>query len=155
MRDLGPFAGADRPDPGRGAQVHAPTRRNEGCMNEHGWENQMRRRPSIVVLCPECGERRVEPRAVTVRYCVDDGAWSYRFRCPDCRGVAVAASREPALLDAVGAGAHYEEWMLPTELLEHPDGPPFCLADVLDLHLALLEPDWFDALAHLDLDAPR
>src|ERR1700748_202048 len=104
-------------------------------MNEQkGWETEMRKGPRIVVLCPDCGEQRVAPGDVTVRNCVDDGAWSYRFTCPQCGGITVAESVEHALLAAVGAGSHMEEWSLAAELLEQPDGPPFALADVLELH---------------------
>jgi hypothetical protein len=124
-------------------------------MYERGWEQDMRQGTRIVVMCPDCGESRVSPGAVTVRNCVDDGSWSYRFTCPECRGITLGESVERALLDAVGAGADFEEWTLPTELLERPDGPRFCLADVLELHLALLEPDWFDEVSKCDLDAPR
>jgi predicted RNA-binding Zn-ribbon protein involved in translation (DUF1610 family) len=124
-------------------------------MNEQGWETEMRKAPRIVVLCPDCGEQRVAPDDVTVRNCLDDGAWSYRFTCPECGGITVGESVERSLLDAVGAGAHFEEWTLPAELLERPDGPPFCLADVLEMHLALLEPDWLDELRCDFDDAPR
>jgi hypothetical protein len=115
----------------------------------------MKQGTRIVVKCPDCGELRVPPTAVTVRNCVDNGTWSYRFTCTGCGGITVGESVERALLDAVGAGAGFEEWTLPTELLERPDGPPFCLADILELHLALLEPDWFDEIDKCDLDAPR
>jgi hypothetical protein len=109
----------------------------------------------IVVKCPDCGELRVSPREVTVRNCVDNGTWSYRFTCPSCHGRTVGKSVEIALLNAVGAGANLEEWTLPTELLERPDGAPFTLVDVLELHLAMLEPDWFDEISCCDLDAQR
>jgi hypothetical protein len=60
-----------------------------------------------------------------------------------------------ALMRAVDAGAAFEGWTLPTELLERPDGPPFTIVDVLDLHLLLLEPDWFEQISACDLDAQR
>ena len=109
----------------------------------------------IVVKCPDCGEFRVSPREVTVRCCVDDGTWSYRFTCPNCGGITIGESLERSLMDAIGAGAHLEEWTLPTELLERPDGPPFTTTDILELHLAMLEPDWFDGISCCDLDAQR
>jgi hypothetical protein len=109
----------------------------------------------VVVECPDCGEVRVPPREVTVRNCLDNGTWSYRFTCPRCHGRTVGKSVEAALLNAVGAGASLEEWTLPAELLERPDGPPFTLVDVLELHLAMLEPDWFDEISCCDLDAQR
>jgi hypothetical protein len=109
----------------------------------------------IVVKCPDCGELRVPPSQVTVRNCLDDGTWSYRFTCPSCNGRTVGRSVESALMNAIGAGAHLEEWTLPAELLERPDGPPFTVVDVLELHLVMLEPGWFDEISCCDLDAQR
>jgi hypothetical protein len=109
----------------------------------------------IVVSCPDCGEHRVAPEAVTVRSCVDTGAWSYRFVCPSCRRPTVGESVLAALLDAVEAGAAVEAWELPAHLDRRPGGPPFTPADVLALHLVLLEPDWFDELRRCELDSER
>jgi hypothetical protein len=38
-------------------------------------------------------------------------------------------------------------WELPAELLEAHDGPPLNLDDLLDLHLLLEDPDWFQVLS--------
>ena len=103
----------------------------------------MTQRVQIVVQCPDCGDMRVAPEAVTVRSCIDTDAWSYRFTCPKCHLRTIGYTATAALLDAVDAGADFEAWMLPTDLGDRPEGPPFTLADVLELHLLLLEPDWF------------
>jgi hypothetical protein len=110
---------------------------------------------SIIVMCPDCGEQRLSPEAVTVRSCVDTGVWSYRFTCPGCHLPTVGDSVMTALLDAVDAGASLEAWALPTNLDRHPSGPPFTLVDVLELHLLLLERNWFDELQRYELDAER
>jgi hypothetical protein len=109
----------------------------------------------IIVKCPDCGERRVPPEAVTVRSCVDNGVWSYRFTCPGCHLPAVGESAMKSLLDTVDAGASLEAWSLPTDLDRRPSGPPFTLVDVLELHLLLLEPNWFDELERCEHDAER
>jgi rRNA maturation protein Nop10 len=109
----------------------------------------------IVVRCPECGDRRVSPEAVTVRSCVDNGAWTYRFTCSGCGLPTVGESTLPPLLEAVEAGAGLEAWELPTHLDRRPQGAPFTLADVLELHLLLLEPNWFEELRGCDHDFER
>jgi predicted RNA-binding Zn-ribbon protein involved in translation (DUF1610 family) len=109
----------------------------------------------IVVKCPDCGDLRVSPEAVTVRSCVDDGAWSYRFTCPSCHRATVGKSVMKPLMEAVDAGAGFEAWTMPTDLDVRPVGPLFTLADVLELHLLLLEPDWFDELRRCELDSER
>jgi predicted RNA-binding Zn-ribbon protein involved in translation (DUF1610 family) len=106
----------------------------------------MTQRMQIVVECPDCGDMRVSPEDVTVRSCIDTDEWSYRFICPKCQLRTIGRSVTAALLDAVDAGADFEAWTLPAGLDEEPTGPPFTLADVLEMHLLLLEPDWFDDL---------
>jgi hypothetical protein len=109
----------------------------------------------IVVRCPECGEHRVAPEAVTVRSCVDNGVWSYRFTCPGCLLPTLGESTLSPLLDAVNAGAGLEAWELPTDLDRRPAGAAFTPVDVLELHLLLLEPNWFEELQRCGLDAER
>jgi predicted RNA-binding Zn-ribbon protein involved in translation (DUF1610 family) len=116
----------------------------------------MTNRPCIVVKCPECGDQRVSPDAVTVRCCVDDGGgWSYRFACPSCGRRAVGESLVSALMDAIDSGAGFESWSS-ADVEEGRDAPPFTAAQEVELHLLLLEPDWFDELRRCtDLDRER
>jgi uncharacterized Zn finger protein len=101
----------------------------------------------IVVRCPDCGESRVQVGEVTLRECVDTGGWTYRARCPQCGVLFVDVTQRDAALRVLVAGAPVESWLLPAELDERPDGPPLTLTDLLELHLLLLEPDWFEQLA--------
>ena len=103
---------------------------------------------SLVVKCPDCVETRVAPRDVTIRHCVDDDTWSYRFECPLCRRRGVAATGKAAAMDAIGAGSSFEPWHFPAEFAERPVvGPPISDIDVLEFHLDIQEPDWMDELA--------
>jgi hypothetical protein len=108
----------------------------------------------IVVRCPECGDARVAPEEVTVRSCVDNSDWSYRFTCPRCLLPTVGQSRIEPLLDAVSAGAGLESWTLPVETHDQ-DAPLFTDVDILELHLLMIEPDWLDELRRYDLEAGR
>ena len=112
--------------------------------------------PGIMILvnCPDCSQVRVEPSDVTLRNCVDDQSWSYRFTCPHCDRLAVAETEGEAALGAVAAGALLERWHLPAELREQHDGPPLEPDDVLSFHELLLEPRWFEALVQRGEDDP-
>ena len=101
----------------------------------------------VVVKCPQCAEVRVRSSEVTLRECVDDETWSYRFLCPQCGQRVVAHTGRVAALGAISVGARLERWSLPAEAFEAHSGSPITLGDVLDLHELLLGPDWFEALA--------
>jgi hypothetical protein len=112
--------------------------------------DRRRRKPCVfaVVDCPECGERRVDPLAVTVRARIDIDEWSYRFTCPTCARRAVASTSRAAALQAVEEGSSLETWRWSIETREpERDGPPMSLADLLDLRVALSEPDWLETLS--------
>jgi hypothetical protein len=100
----------------------------------------------IVVKCIDCGINRVPLEAVVVRYCLDDERWTYRFRCPDCDCLAASRSSARAAFAAVMGGAVLETWRFPAEVDERPSGPPITWSDLLELHLALDEPDFIDSL---------
>lgn len=102
---------------------------------------------TLVVRCTTCGDVRVAPFDVTIRNCVDNDEWSYWFHCPGCtRRSAGSTHRRPAL-DAILSGSAFETWATPAEVFERPTGAPFTLADVVELRLRLIEPDWTDELA--------
>ncbi len=101
----------------------------------------------VVVRCPDCGDGRVEARAVTVRSCTDNDDWSYRFTCASCGVRAVASTARIAALRAMAAGATFETWSLPEELDERFDGEQFCEADVAGLVRSVEDPRWLSVLA--------
>jgi hypothetical protein len=109
----------------------------------------------IVVSCPECGDARVSPNDVTVRGCLDDGAWSYRFTCPRCALPTLGMSTKLALRAAVDTGASFEVWTMPTRLDEHPGGPAFSSADVLEIQRLMRDTNWLEEVSRGDLDAER
>jgi hypothetical protein len=112
----------------------------------------MTRQTRIVVNCSHCGVLRVSPPEVTVRGGIDDGAWSYRFICPHCLGHNVGDGAMAALMDAVNAGAAFEARTMPTNLHDHPDGPLFSSADVLEFRRLMLEPNWFYGVTRGDVE---
>jgi predicted RNA-binding Zn-ribbon protein involved in translation (DUF1610 family) len=113
------------------------------------------RRPRLgdtyaLVDCPECGEGRIDPVDVTVRARIESDDWSYRFICPTCERRTVASTSRAAALEAVEAGAGLETWRWSSDGGSTHDGPPLSLADLLELRVALSEPDWLDTLSTSD-----
>lgn len=117
----------------------------------------------IRASCPGCGEVDLRPDDVTLRVVravdglVGDGS-SYRFCCPDCDELVTkpADERIAQLLSTGGvpiedAGTAELEAQLLAELLPpHPEsprgGPRLTHDDLLDLHLQLATPGWFEEL---------
>jgi hypothetical protein len=101
---------------------------------------------NIKAECPRCGAVRLGPPDVTVRVCIDDGAGSYRFRCPTCTTAAVHEA-SPAICALLRqAGCDEEIWTFPAELGERRVGPAFTADDLIDFHLLLSGDDWESAL---------
>ncbi len=102
----------------------------------------------VRVTCPACGVVRVRANRVVVRNCVDDQTWSYRARCSGCDTTFVGMTPAALALPAVAAGLVVELWSLPVPSFRH-SGSAIEAVDALELHLALLEPDWFEELSRV------
>jgi hypothetical protein len=103
----------------------------------------------VKVTCPACGVVRVLAGRVVVRNCIDDQTWSYRARCSQCDTMFVGTTPESLALPAVAAGLAVELWRLPRPSARCA-GSPLQTVDALELHLALLEPDWFEEWARVE-----
>jgi hypothetical protein len=66
--------------------------------------------------------------------------------CPACRVVIAKPADERIVRLLLSGGVQAELWEPPAELLEPRDGPPITYDDLLDLHLALEDPDLWDRL---------
>ncbi len=108
----------------------------------------------VRVTCPGCGVVRVRADRVVLRNCTDDQSWSYRALCPNCDTMFVATTPYALALPAIAAGLQVELWTLPTPSGRY-DGPPIHSVDALELHLALLERDWFEQLERVAPVADR
>jgi len=104
---------------------------------------------TVRAQCPTCHDVQLGIDDLTVRVCADDSSGSYRFMCPTCDQVVdrPASGRIVELL--LSAGAHHETWTWPAELGERPAGPPLTPDDLLDLHMVLQSPRWFEDLVAL------
>jgi hypothetical protein len=102
---------------------------------------------TIRANCPSCGDVQLTDDDLTVRVCSDTDHGSYHFRCPSCRNT-VAKDASQRIVDLlVSSGVRMQVWRLPAELTEPRVGPPITADDVLDFHLLLQSPDWYDDLA--------
>jgi predicted RNA-binding Zn-ribbon protein involved in translation (DUF1610 family) len=101
---------------------------------------------SIRATCPDCGDVDLNVRQLRAQLCVDNEQGSYAFVCPVCE-VEVSRPAEPGVIDLlVSAGVELSIWERPTDDSAGHDGPAFTWDDVLSLHEALEQPDWFDRL---------
>ena len=103
----------------------------------------------VRVTCPACGVVRVRADRVVVRNCVDDETWSYRARCSECDTTFLGFTPATLALPAIAAGLVVETWTLPIPSPRY-SGSALHAVDALELHLAMLEPDWFDQLARVE-----
>lgn len=112
----------------------------------------------IRATCPTCGEVELLAADLVLHRVLDaDGdvrqGTCYRFSCPGCAVVVEKAADEHVAELLVSGGVptedrHDEPPRRPRPL--HPEmpsgGPPLTLDDLLDLHLALEDPAWFDQM---------
>src|SRR5438445_10506067 len=105
----------------------------------------MDHRTHVIVSCRDCGQTRMPADEVTLRGCLDDDQWSYRFTCPGCGLASVESTSVSRALDAVENGLSVETWHYPSELDEPHEGPALNLDDRLAPHRNLVAPDWLYA----------
>ena len=72
--------------------------------------------PIVIVACPSCGSMPVSFKDVTVRVCLDDDIWAYRFLCTGCGTLREAPTWSFLALELMMAGSVCQTW--------HADGDP-------------------------------
>jgi predicted RNA-binding Zn-ribbon protein involved in translation (DUF1610 family) len=100
----------------------------------------------IEATCPQCGTVECEPGAFELAVCNQPESSYYAFRCPACGDRIQKHADERAVELLIAEGVTPRHWSIPAELLESHDGPRLTFDDLLDLHLALERPDWFESL---------
>jgi predicted RNA-binding Zn-ribbon protein involved in translation (DUF1610 family) len=112
--------------------------------------------------CPSCGEIELRPADVVLRRVLDASGQltddsCYRFSCPDCAELVEKPADERIAELLVTGGVAVEDvpdlapsTSAPPLLPPHPErpciGPRITPDDVLDMHLLLEDPTWFDRL---------
>lgn len=102
---------------------------------------------TIKATCPTCGEVELTPDDIELRVCNLAPASYYLFDCPLCTSVVRKPADDRVIQLLISGGVRAVVWEYPAEAGERPDGPPLTHDDLLDFHLLLDQPDWFERLA--------
>lgn len=130
-------------------------------VRDHGRETtkEVGSMTTIRATCPDCGEVDLRPTDIQLTVVRADDLpvapeSRYTFTCPTCtEAVAKPADERIARLLTTGGvdvsvvhrdAAHRQR--APDHPEQPGDGPALTLDDLLDFHLLLQEPDWFDQL---------
>lgn len=106
-----------------------------------------KRATRIRATCPDCGEVELGVPDVTLRAtCARDHGF-YGFICPSCTHPVNKPADERVVALLIGGGVEPLRWDFPAELLEQHGGIPLTYDDILDLHLLLDAPDFWERLA--------
>ncbi|MDX1620038.1 MAG: hypothetical protein R3320_03550 [Nitriliruptorales bacterium] len=125
--------------------------------------NEGRTMTRIRATCPRCGEIDLRPKDIELEVVrsevgeIADGS-RYSFACPDCADTVIkpADERIASLLRSGGVSVTERPAdPRPAHPEDPPGGPAFTRDDLLDLHLLLAEPGWFDEVMSLTSDAGR
>lgn len=108
---------------------------------------------TIRATCPGCGEVELTPDDITLRVCTHGPASYYEFSCPLCAEQIQKPADERVVQLLISGGVAATVWELPEEFSEQRGGAPFTMDDILDLHLLLDSPDWFDRLLQADVSS--
>lgn len=118
---------------------------------------------TIRATCPLCSDEvDLRPHEITL-HLVDpvlapdaDGS-RYGFECPQCEVFVVKPAGQHAVELLIEGGvelctdpvAPWDRQLATPHPESPPEGPPLTYDDLLDLHLALRDPDWFSELEQL------
>lgn len=101
---------------------------------------------TIKATCNRCGEVELTPDDVELRVCTYAPASYYVFDCPVCGGSVQKPADDRVIQLLISGGVRAIVWELPGEIMERHDGPVFTHDDLLDFHLLLEQPNWFEQL---------
>jgi predicted RNA-binding Zn-ribbon protein involved in translation (DUF1610 family) len=101
---------------------------------------------TIRATCPTCGEVELTPDDIELRVCTHAPASYYQFVCPLCAEEIQKPADDRVVQLLISGGVPATVWELPQEVREAHEGPTLTLDDLLDFHLLLEQPDWFQSL---------
>ena len=100
----------------------------------------------IEANCPDCGAVECKPQTFELQVCDQAEASYYVFICPSCNSRIQKHADERAIELLIAEGVTPRQWNLPAEFRETHGGAPLTIDDLLDFHLLLEQPNWFEAL---------
>jgi hypothetical protein len=101
---------------------------------------------TIRATCPTCGEVELTPDDIELRVCTHAPASYYQFVCPLCSDEVQKPADDRVVQLLISGGVPATVWELPQEFRETHEGPILTTDDLLDFHLLLEQPDWFESL---------
>ena len=108
---------------------------------------------TIKATCPGCGEVELTPDDIELRVCTHAPASYYVFGCPACRNPIQKPADDRVIQLLISGGVKALVWELPDEVLEVHSGPAFTHDDLLDFHLLLDQPNWYEHLFRVAQDS--
>ena len=108
---------------------------------------------TIRATCPTCGEVELTPDDIELRVCTHAPASYYVFGCPLCHDPIQKPADDRVIQLLISGGVRALVWELPSEVLENHEGPALTHDDLLDFHLLLEKPDWFEQLFRVTQDS--
>jgi len=108
---------------------------------------------TIKATCPSCGEVELTPDDIELRVCTHAPASYYVFGCPTCANDVQKPADDRVIQLLISGGVKAVVWELPGEVLEQRAGPAFTHDDILDFHLLLEQPNWFEQLFRVSQDS--
>ena len=101
---------------------------------------------TIKATCPQCGEVELTPDDIELRVCTHAPASYYVFDCPQCHTDIQKPADDRVIQLLISGGVKALVWELPGEVLEPHEGAVLTHDDLLDFHLLLEQPNWFEQL---------
>lgn len=101
---------------------------------------------TIKATCPECGEVDLVPDDIVLRIGALEAVNTYGFSCPSCTEFVEKPADDRVVRLLLSGGVIPVVVHVPAEALEHHAGPPIDHDDLLEFHLLLQQPDWFERL---------
>lgn len=108
---------------------------------------------TIKATCPGCGEVELTPDDIELRVCTHAPASYYVFGCPTCSTAIQKPADDRVIQLLISGGVRAIVWELPDEILEPHAGSKLTHDDLLDFHLLLEQPDWFESLFRVTQDS--
>lgn len=100
----------------------------------------------VEVACQHCGLVRIGIKKFSLYVDPSNGESFFTFVCPSCNSVNKYPADDYIVEVLTFNGVMPHIWERTLEMLEPKIGPPLTYDDLLDLHLELSDPNWFEKL---------
>lgn len=99
---------------------------------------------TIRATCPTCGEVELTPDDIQLMVCSSAPSSYYQFDCPLCGDAVQKPADDRVVQLLISGGVAATVWDPEDADPDRLGGPAFTLDDILDFHMLLERPDWFE-----------